>query len=122
MVKDVKKGETIGYGCTYCAEADMKIAVLPTGYADGYRRALSNKGYVLIRGKKAPIVGKICMDQMMVDVSDINDVAFNDEVVLIGNSGSEVVTADDVAYMSDTIGYELVCGISSRVDRIYVEE
>ncbi len=78
-----------------------------------------NKGYVLINGKKAPIVGRVCMDQMMVDITDIPDVKFKSEVVLIGESGDEVITADDLANMIGTIGYEIVCGISKRVDRVY---
>ena len=119
MVKDVKPGDTIGYGKSYVVDHPMTIATIPTGYADGYPRILSNKGYGLINGKKAPIVGRVCMDQMMVDVTDIPDVKFESEVVLIGKSGDEVITADDIANMIGTIGYEIVCGISKRVDRVY---
>ncbi len=122
MVKTVKAGETIGYGRTYSVDRDMKIATLPTGYADGYNRLLSNKGYVLIKGKRADIVGRVCMDQMMVDVTDIADVAMGDEVILIGNSGCESITADDMAELVGTIGYEIVCDISKRVDREYVSK
>lgn len=121
MVKAVKPGDTIGYGRSYVVYHPMTIATIPTGYADGYPRLLSNKGYVLINGKKAPIVGRVCMDQMMVDVTDIPDVRFESEVVLIGESGEEVITADDLANMIGTIGYEIVCGISKRVDRVYGE-
>ncbi len=120
MVKEVRKGDSIGYGRAFVASRNMRIATLPTGYADGYPRLLSNKGYVLINGKKAPIVGRICMDQMMVDVTDISDVGFETEVVLIGKSGNEVITADDLAYAIGTIGYEIVCGISKRVERVYI--
>lgn len=114
MIKEVKKGETIGYGRSYQAQKDMTIATIPTGYADGYSRALSNKGYVFINNQKANIVGKVCMDQMMVDVTGL-DVRNNDEVILIDDK----YTADDLAKTINTIGYEIVCGISKRVTRIY---
>lgn len=120
MVKVIERGDTIGYGRSFLAYDNMKIATIPTGYADGYNRLLSNKGYVLINGKKAPIVGRVCMDQMMVDVSKIDDVKMGTEVVLIGNSGRETITADDLADMYGTIGYEVVCSISKRVDRRYI--
>lgn len=119
MIKSVQPGDTIGYGRSYVVDHPMTIATVPTGYADGYPRLLSNRSYVLINGKKAPIVGRICMDQMMVDVTDIPDVRFESEVVLLGESGNEVITADDLANMIGTIGYEIVCGISKRVDRVY---
>lgn len=119
MVKNVKPGDTIGYGRSFLVEHPMKIATIPTGYADGYPRLLSNKGYVLINGCKAPIVGRICMDQMMVDVTDIPEVEYESEVVLIGKNGDEVVTADDLAHLIGTIGYEIVCGINKRVGRVY---
>ena len=118
MVKTVHPGETIGYGRTYKVQKDMKIATIPTGYADGYNRGLSNKGYVLIRGKKALIVGKVCMDQFMVDVTDIPDAKAYEEVVLIGKSGDEILTADDMAQMLGTIGYEVVCDVGKRVQRV----
>lgn len=120
MVKSVHPGETIGYGRTYKAQKEMRIATIPTGYADGYNRALSNKGYVLIGGKKAPIVGRVCMDQFMVDVTDIPNVKAYDEVVLIGKSGDEKLTADDMAQMLGTIGYEVVCDVGKRVQRVYL--
>lgn len=120
MVKVVKPGDTIGYGRTFTVEHTMNIATIPTGYADGYPRLLSNKGWVLIKGKKAPIVGRVCMDQMMVDVTGIPNVEYESEVVLIGKSGDEVITADDLANLIGTIGYEIVCGINKRVERIYV--
>ena len=120
MVKTVRAGESVGYGRRYTAQKDMRVATLPTGYADGYSRALSGKGYVLIRGRRAPVLGSICMDQMMVDVTDIPDVAMGEPVVLIGESGAERITADDMAAMLGTIGYEVVCNISARVERVYV--
>lgn len=120
MVKEVKPGDTIGYGRSFTVDYPMTIATIPTGYADGYSRLLSNKGWVLINGKKAHIVGRVCMDQMMVDVSDIPDVNLGTEVVLIGKSGEEVLTADDLANIYGTIGYEVICGISKRVERKYI--
>ena len=116
MVKSIKAGDTVGYGRAFCAEKDMKIATLPTGYADGYSRALSNKGAVIIRGKKARILGYVCMDQMMVDVTDIEDVAMGDEAVLIGDG----YDADDMAHDMGTIGYEVICAVSKRVPKVYL--
>ena len=121
MVKNVKPRDTIGYGRSYTVEKPMTIATIPTGYADGYSRLLSNKGWVLINGKKASIVGRICMDQMMVDVSEIEGVAIGTEVILLGQSGNERITADDLANLYGTIGYEIVCGINKRVKRNYIE-
>lgn len=120
MVKTVIEGETVGYGRTFRAPKPMKIATLPTGYADGYNRMLSNKGYVLIKGRRAKIVGRVCMDQMMVDVTDIDGVAMGDEVVLIGEDGGEIISADGMAELIGTIGYEVVCNVSSRVERVYI--
>lgn len=116
MVKTVKKGETIGYGCSFKASRDMRVATIPTGYADGYNRLLSNRGHVLINGKKASIVGRICMDQFMVDVSEIPEVEMGIEVQLLSDS----YNADDMAQDIGTIGYEIVCNISKRVTRVYV--
>lgn len=116
-INTVHEGESIGYGRSYIAQREMRVATIPTGYADGYSRQLSNKGYVLIRGKRARIVGRVCMDQMMVDISDIPDATVEDEVVLLGKSGDEVLTADDLALIAGTIGYEIVCGISKRTER-----
>ena len=121
MVKEVKTGDTIGDGRSFIVEHSMRIATVPTGYADGYPRLLSNKGWVLINGCKAPILGRVCMDQMMVDVTAISDVEYESEVVLLGKSGNEVITADDLANLIGTIGYEIVCGISKRVKRIYID-
>lgn len=121
MVKTVNSGDTIGYGRSFVVDKPMTIATIPTGYADGYSRLLSNKGWVLINGMKASIVGRVCMDQMMVDVTSIPNVELNTEVVLIGKSGDEIITADDLALLYGTIGYEVVCGINKRVDRIYID-
>ena len=120
MTKDVKAGESIGYGRSFYADRKMKIAVLATGYADGYSRFLSNKGYVLIHGQKAQVIGKVCMDQMMVDISHILNVKMGDEAVLVGNSGDKCFTADDMGNMIGTIGYEIVCNISNRVERVWL--
>ncbi|MCQ2477802.1 MAG: alanine racemase [Clostridia bacterium] len=116
MVKEIKKGETVSYGRTFTAQKRMKIATVAVGYADGYPRALSNKGYVLINGKKAYIVGRVCMDQMAVDVTNIENVKLGDEVILFGKD----LRVEALADMSDTINYEIVCGISKRVPRIKV--
>ena len=120
MVKWVERGETVGYGRSYIATKRVKIATVSTGYADGYSRKLSNKGTVLINGKKAPITGRVCMDQFMVDVTDIDNVVMGTEVVLVGCRGDAEYTADDMAQDIGTIGYEVVCNIGSRVLRIYM--
>lgn len=120
VVKQVRCGETIGYGRTFVAKKEMKIATVCAGYADGYNRLLSNKFYVLVNGKKAPIVGRICMDQFMIDVTDVPNVRQGSKVVLIGTSGNETITADDMANAIGTIGYEIVCNISKRVERIEI--
>ena len=120
MVKDVYPGETIGYGRSFVVKKQMRIATVTTGYADGLNRLLSNKGFVLINGKKAPIVGKICMDQTLVDVTDIPDAQISTKVTLVGRCGDIVYTADDMARDLGTIGYEIICNITKRVQRFYV--
>lgn len=117
MVKTIRAGDTVNYGRTFKAEKDMKIATVTAGYADGYPRLLSNKAYVLIKGRKAPVVGRVCMDQMAVDVSGIDDVNIGDEVILFGKE----LSVDCLAEISNTINYEIVCGISPRVPRIKVK-
>ena len=112
-------GREISYGGTYVTTKPTRVATIPVGYADGYRRSLSGKFYVLIRGKRAPILGRICMDQMMVDVTDIPDCALNDKVVLVGRDGDEVITMEAIAEAADSFNYEFVCGISRRVPRLY---
>lgn len=114
MVKEINPTDTVSYGRTFKAEKKMKIATVTAGYADGYPRLLSGKGYVLINGQKANIIGRICMDQMSVDVSDIPDVKMGDEVILFGKD----LKVDTLADMCDTINYEIICGISPRVPRI----
>jgi len=120
QVKAVKKESLIGYGCTEKVARDSKIAVLPVGYADGYGRRLSSIGYVLIRGKKAKVLGRICMNMMMVDVTSIKGVKVEDEVVLLGRQGDEEITAEDLAEKLGTINYEVVSRINPLTPRIYV--
>ncbi len=112
----------VSYGATYIVDRPMKIATVSIGYADGYPRLLSGKGWVLIHGKKAPILGRVCMDQMMVDVTDIPDVKVEDQVTLIGRDGSEEIRVEDLSDIVGTINYEFVCGISPRVPRVYIGE
>lgn len=119
FVKDVPTGASISYGRTYVAEKPKRIATIPLGYADGYSRLLSNKGEVLIKGHRAPVVGRVCMDQLMVDVTHIPGVIQGDEVVLLGRQGDEVITAEEIAARLGTINYEIVCMISERVPRLY---
>jgi alanine racemase len=119
-IKDLPEGYGISYGATYITKKETKIATISLGYADGYSRLLSNKGEVLIRGKRAPIRGRICMDQFLVDVSDIPDVKVGNEVVLIGKQGKEEITATELADLIGTINYEITCSISKRVPRLYI--
>ncbi len=118
-LKEAPAAHGISYGATYITPSKRKIATIPLGYADGYPRLLSNKGEVLVNGKRAPIRGRICMDQFMVDVTNIPDVKVGDEVVLIGKQGDEEITATELADLTGTINYEIVCGVSKRVPRIY---
>ena len=120
-IKTLPAGREISYGGTYVTTKPTKVATVPVGYADGYRRQLSGKFHVLIRGKKAPILGRICMDQMMVDVTHISDIDINDKVVLVGRSGDEVITMEEIAEAAGSFNYEFVCGISRRVPRIYTQ-
>lgn len=119
-VKYIEKGESVSYARSFIAEKRTKVATICIGYADGYKRILSNKAYLLINGKRARILGLVNMDQTMVDVSDI-DCKIGDEAVLIGKSGDEIITCDDLAKMADTISYEIMTSISSRVKRVYNE-
>ena len=121
-VKTLPAGRAISYGGTYVTEKDTRVATIPVGYADGYRRSLSGKFHVLIHGKKAPILGRICMDQMMVDVTDIPEAKLNDRVVLVGRSGDEEITMEAIAAAADSFNYEMVCGISRRVPRLYCRD
>jgi len=118
-VKWLEAGREISYGGTFVTSRPTKVATIPVGYADGYRRNLSNRFYVLIKGQKAPILGRVCMDQMMVDVTDIADVQPEDTVILVGRSGDEEITVEQIAAAADSFNYEFVCGISRRVPRVY---
>ncbi len=117
MVKEIDKDDTVSYGRTFKAKNKMKIATVAVGYADGYPRALSNKAYVLINGQKAPVIGRVCMDQITVDVSDIDDIKTGDEVILFGKELPVELLAD----ICNTINYEIVCGITARVPRVIKE-
>ena len=121
FVKTLPAGTPVSYGCTYVTCRESRIATVMAGYADGVPRLLSNQGQVIIRGVKAPIVGRVCMDQFMVDVSHIPGVCAGDVVTIFGTDGSETITADEVAAQAQTIGYELVCGIAPRVPRVYLK-
>ena len=120
FVKTLPAGREISYGGTYTTTRDTLVATVPVGYADGYRRSLSGKFYCLVHGKKAPILGRICMDQMMVDVTEIPQTKPGDRVTLVGTDGEETITMEQIAAAADSFNYEFVCGISRRVPRIYV--
>ncbi len=122
QIKTIHKGDTVSYGRTYKADSDRVIATIPCGYADGYPRLLSGKNEVLINGQRAKGAGRICMDQMMADITGLKGISEGDEVTLIGRSGNETITADDLAESFGTIGYEIVCGISRRVPRVYKKD
>ena len=120
-VKTLPAGREISYGGTYVTKSDTVVATIPVGYADGYRRNLSGKFYVLIRGQKAPILGRICMDQMMVDVTHIPGAAVGDQVTLVGSDGGETIAMEEISAQADSFNYVFVCGISRRVPRQYVQ-
>ncbi len=122
FLKTIPKGRTLSYARTYKTEKEMKVATLPVGYGDGYPLSLSNKGYVLIRGKKARILGAVTMDQIMVDVTDIKNVKTEDIAVLIGKQGDEEITAIEIARMAGTIPYEIFTSINKRVQRVYLDK
>ena len=119
FIKEVDKGTGVSYGRTYITSKRIKIATIPVGYGDGYPRNLSSKGRVLINGKYAPIIGRICMDQFMVDVTDIKDVKQGDVVTLIGKDGSESITVGELAQLSGRFNYEFICNIGKRIPRLY---
>lgn len=121
FVKSLRKGSTVSYGRTFTAPYDMKLATIPIGYADGYFRNLSQDGYMSIDGKKAKILGRICMDQTIVDVTDIENIEVGDEATIFSAVVENAPTADDLAHMSGTINYEIICAVSKRVPRIYLE-
>jgi alanine racemase len=119
QLRTMPRGGTVSYNATFVAKRPTRIAVLPIGYADGYSRRLSNRGSVLIQGHRAPIVGLVCMDMIMVDVTDFAELQVGETVTLIGQQGQESIWADEVADWIGTIPYEVLCGIGSRVPRLY---
>jgi alanine racemase len=120
QVKDIPADSFIGYGCTYRTTARTRLAVLPVGYSDGYDRSISNLGYVLIKGKRAPLRGRICMNLMMADITDIKEVKLEESVVLLGQDGSEKITADQMAGWAGTVNYEIVSRIDKSIPRLIV--
>ena len=121
-VKTLEPGTEISYGGTFTVKKKMRVATIPVGYADGYPRSLSNKGWVLIHGKKAPILGRVCMDQFMVDVTKIPEADMGDEVTLIGKDGKEFINMETFGDLSGRFSYEFACDISKRVPRVYIRD
>ena len=120
-LKTVPKGTRVSYGGRWVAQRESRLATLPVGYADGYPRAMSGKAEVLVRGQRAPVVGNICMDLCVIDVTDIPGVTLEDEVTLMGRQGGAEISAHDLARWADTIPYEIICGVGSRVPRYYID-
>jgi alanine racemase len=120
-IERIAAGDTVGYGRTFKAERDMRIMTLPIGYGDGYPRILSNRADVLVCGKRAPIIGRVCMDQLMIDVTDIPEADLRSEAVLMGAQGDERITPDELARLAGTIPYEIMLGFSPRIPREYVD-
>ena len=119
--KTIHAGQSVSYGGLFTAQKDTRVATIPVGYGDGYPRSLSGKGYVLIRGKKAPILGRVCMDQFMVDVSEIPGVMEGDKVTLLGVDGTERITAEELGELSGRFNYEFVCDLGKRIPRVYIQ-
>ena len=121
-VYEAEQGATVGYGRTWRASATSRIGLMPVGYADGFTRALSNRGEVLVRGQRCPVAGRVSMDQTGIDLTGVPDATEGDEVVVIGKQGDEEITADDLANWTGTISYEILCGLSERVPRHYIHD
>lgn len=121
LIRSLGEGEHVGYGCTFTTNRPSRIAVIEVGYADGLLRSLSNRGYVKLYGKKAPIVGRVCMDRTMIDVTDIPEAKLDDVVCIFGGEGENYISADDQAACAETISYELFCDLNKRVPKIYVD-
>ncbi len=119
-LRTLEAGEAVSYNATFVAKRRTRIALLPVGYADGYNRLLSNRGEVLVRGRRVPVAGRVTMDQTMVDVTDVPEAEIGDEVVLLGRQAGEAITADDLAKLTGTIAYEVLCAIGARVPRVAV--
>jgi alanine racemase len=120
FLKTVPQGSPLGYGGTFVTKRESRIATLPIGYEDGLRRALSSRGRVIVRGQLAPIVGRVSMDLTLVDVTGVPEAAVGDDAMIIGKQAASQITAEDVAAHIGTISYEVTCGISERVPRIYI--
>lgn len=118
-IKDLDVGEGVGYGSTFITSRRSRVATIPIGYGDGYPRNLSNKGYVIINGKKAPIVGRVCMDHIMVDITDLENVENDNMVTLLGRDGNENITVEELSALAGTFNYEFVCNIGKRIPRVY---
>ena len=121
-IKEIEAGTAVSYGGTFVADHTMKVATIPVGYGDGYVRSLSGKGDVLIHGNRVAILGRICMDQFMVDVTDIPDVQEDDEVTLLGSDGAECITMEELAEKSGGFHYEMICDIGKRIPRVYLKD
>jgi alanine racemase len=121
-VSDVAAGETVGYGRTWAAGRPSRIALVMCGYADGYRRGFSNRAHVLVRGRRAPVVGRVAMDMCMVDVTAVAGAAVGDVVTLLGRDGDEKVDADELAALENTISWEILAGVTARVPRLYLRD
>lgn len=121
-IKSIGPGEEVSYGGTFVADRQMLVATIPVGYGDGYPRSLSGKGFVLVRGKRARILGRVCMDQFMVDVTDIPGVLEDDEVTLIGGDGAGFISVEELAVLGGGFHYEIICGIGKRVPRVYMRD
>lgn len=122
MIKEIPAGRSISYGRTFVSEKPMRVATVPVGYADGYRRALSNRAVMLLHGKPAPVLGTVCMDQLILDVTDIPQARAGDVVTVFGRSGDAFLSVEELAALSETIGYEIICGLSRRVPRVYLRD
>ena len=122
LLKSVGPGEKLGYGCTFETKRESLIGTIPIGYDDGYRRSFSNRGKMIVRGHFAPVVGRVSMDMTLIDVTDVPNVTSDDYVTLLGSEGEVAITAEDLGELAGTISYEITCGISNRVPRIYLEE
>ncbi len=120
-IKEIEKGTPVSYGGTFIAGHNMRIATIPVGYGDGYARGLSGRGYVLLHGKKAPVLGRVCMDQFMIDVSEIPEAGEGDKVVLIGKDGQERITMEELGDISGRFDYEFACDLGKRVPRVYTK-
>lgn len=121
-IKEIEPGSDVSYGRTYKAERKLRVATVPIGYADGYPRALSGKADMLVHGVRCPILGRICMDQCIIDITDVPNVKMGDVVTIIGRDGDEEIRVEELASMLDTIPYEVICGISKRVTRVYLKD